>query len=49
MYPTLNACFYSPGQLLHYTDSLGLLPRHPQDALRHEVTPSLSHPNQPDP
>ena len=48
MNPTLYSLFYSYGQLLHYTGSLGLLSRHPQDALRHEAPSSFSHPNRPE-
>ena len=49
MYPSLDACFHPSHQLLVYTGGLGLLPRHPQDALRHEFLPRFSHPDWPDP
>ena len=34
--------FNSSSQLLRYTGGLGLLPCHPQEALRYEAPPSLS-------
>ena len=43
---TLDSRFYSSAQLLHSTNGIGLLPRHPQDVLFHEAPPSFSHPNQ---
>ena len=45
MDPTLYSRFYSSGQLLCPTGGLGLLPRHPQYALFHQVLPSFTNPD----
>ena len=49
MYLTLDSRFYTSGQLLCFTGGLGFLTCQPQYPLRHELLPSFSQPDWPDP
>ena len=49
MDPPLYSRFNSYRQLIHCTGCLGLLPCNPKDTLFHELPPSFSYTNWPDP